>query len=134
VSLTTYLRCVLTGVLIAATAIAPLRARSAADPLKTCMDKAMSTLAMVECQATALTAAEKILETTLSRVRRALQPEQQTQLDAAQRQWRVFRKADCAVHHTKMGGTIVSITYGGCLVERTNERIREVREFLPETH
>jgi uncharacterized protein YecT (DUF1311 family) len=54
-------------------------------------------------------------------------------LVAAQRAWVTFRKQDCdALYSYYSDGTIRSLKFQGCMISRTESRIKELKEFLGE--
>jgi hypothetical protein len=55
------------------------------------------------------------------------------QLIAAQQAWISYRDQDCRAKHTLFAtGTIRAAVFLGCLVERTEQRTRELRAWIQE--
>jgi uncharacterized protein YecT (DUF1311 family) len=96
-----------------------------------CMAKALTTLDMRGCQGTGLSDANARLRTVYAKALAALPADQQVKLREAQRRWLAFRSADCGVFFGRRSGTIAPVQSGGCLIDRTETRIKNLRDLLP---
>lgn len=108
---------------------APATAAKPAGTYSACMAKANSTRDMQNCQTAGLAEAESGLGAAYTQAIAALPTDQQAQLRAAQRRWIAFRRADCRVFYGRQTGTIATIEGGRCMIDRTHDRINELRDF-----
>jgi uncharacterized protein YecT (DUF1311 family) len=80
-----------------------------------------------QCFVTASHAADKQLNETYARVRRVVSPDEQEQLQEAQRLWLKFRDANCTAERSLYGGgTAAPMVYAACLEADTRQRITEL--------
>jgi uncharacterized protein YecT (DUF1311 family) len=100
-----------------------------ASPYAACMTKAVSTRDMQECQRQAVTAANARLQIALTTALRALPADQRAKLKIAQQRWTVFRQSDCEVFYGNDTGTIATIHGGQCMLDRTEDRIKQLHDF-----
>jgi uncharacterized protein YecT (DUF1311 family) len=99
-------------------------------------EKAMSTPDVNECAAIELKAVEEKLNQVYQRTLKALDEDGKESVEArqklivAQRAWVKFREADCdAVYQRRIGGTIRTIMYIGCMQGHAKERIKALEDF-----
>ena len=80
-----------------------------------------------QCFVTASQAADKRLNETYTRVRQALSPDEQEQLQEAQRLWLKFRDANCTAERSLYGsGTAAPMVYAACVEADTRQRTIEL--------
>jgi uncharacterized protein YecT (DUF1311 family) len=102
-------------------------------PYASCMAKASSTSSMQACQAAGLKDANARLAVAYAKALGALPADQQAKLRDAQQRWSAFRSSDCRVFYGKQTGTLANIEGGGCMIERAEDRIKNLRGFLPQS-
>lgn len=91
-----------------------------------CRD-AGSNAEVTQCFVTASQAADKQLNEVYARVRQVLSPDEQEQLQEAQRLWVKFRDANCTAERSLYGGgTAAPMVYEACLEADTRQRITEL--------
>ena len=72
--------------------------------------------------------ADKKLNQVYARVGEVLDPDEQKELQAAQRLWLKFRDANCAAERNLYGGgTAVSMVYAACIKADTRQRTAELK-------
>ena len=72
-------------------------------------------------------AADKQLNEANARVREVLTPDEQEQLQEAQRLWLKFRDANCTAERSLYGrGTAVPMVYAACIEADTRQRTSEL--------
>ncbi|MFS2007811.1 lysozyme inhibitor LprI family protein [Duganella sp. CT11-25] len=96
---------------------------------------AVSTPDINECAAVEQKKAEDKLNKTYQDVLKSLDegkdPETKKALIEAQRAWVKFREADCkAVYQKSIGGTIRTVMYIGCMQNRAETRIQELKDYV----
>lgn len=97
---------------------------------------AVTTPDMNECAAIDQKKADARLNQVYQRVLKSLEPdaggaETKKKLVEAQRAWIKFRDADCAaVYQQHIDGTIRNMMHHGCMQARTEQRIKELKQFL----
>jgi uncharacterized protein YecT (DUF1311 family) len=101
-------------------------------------DKAVSTSDINECARIGQEKVEKQLNVVYQDVLKTTAApdaaEERKALIAAQRAWVKFREADCkAVYQKWAGGTIRGVMYTGCMQNRAETRIKELRDYA-QTH
>ena len=77
------------------------------------------------------TRAYKQLNEIYARVRQVLSPDEQEQLQEAQRLWLKFRDANCTAERSLYGrGTAAPMVYAACLGADTRQRISELNTMF----
>jgi uncharacterized protein YecT (DUF1311 family) len=100
------------------------------DSCQAAHDQPDTTLSITECTMTTHKAWDVILNERYRAVIAASPPNLKLKLQKAQRAWIVSRDADCAaVYEAYIDGTIRGPLYAGCLVEKTSERVRWLKEM-----
>jgi uncharacterized protein YecT (DUF1311 family) len=80
-----------------------------------------------QCFVTASHTADKQLNETYARVRQVLSPDEQEQLQEAQRLWLKFRDANCTAERSLYGAaTAAPMVYAACLEANARQRIKEL--------
>jgi uncharacterized protein YecT (DUF1311 family) len=95
-----------------------------------CMAKATSTHDMQLCQRAGRAAADARVAAAYADALGALPPDQQAKLRESQRRWTAFRSQDCSVFFGKETGTAATVTAGGCMIDRAEDRIKDLRGFI----
>lgn len=91
-----------------------------------CRD-AGSNAEVIQCFITASHAADKQLNEAYARVREVLTPDEQEQLQEAQRLWLKFRDANCTAERSLYGrGTAAPMVYAACIEADTRQRTSEL--------
>jgi uncharacterized protein YecT (DUF1311 family) len=105
---------------------------SAADTpaLKTCMDSANSTAAMVDCNAKATKVQDERLNKAYKTALAAQEGKRKQQLQDVQRLWIKYRDANCAFAGSATGGTIDQVNGSGCLLDMTQTRAQELENLV----
>jgi uncharacterized protein YecT (DUF1311 family) len=81
-----------------------------------------------QCFITASKAADNQLNQTYARVRQVLSPDEQGDLQQAQRLWLEFRDANCSAERNLYGsGTAAPMVYAACLEADTRQRTAELK-------
>ena len=103
-----------------------------ADPYTTCMQGATTTVAMLDCNSAEYERQDARLNTLYKQVRDALpDDEARAKLKKAELAWIAFRDANCEfVGDENRGGTLESVTYGGCRIDETRARADEFQAWL----
>ncbi len=114
-------------VLIVGAFAAPAHAADTA--YDSCMNKAVSTRDMQECQKAALAAIDVRLNAAYRKAMAALPADQQEKLRTSERLWIGFREADCQTFYGKETGTMATIQGGACMMDRAEQRILNLAEF-----
>lgn len=100
------------------------------DACQAAHDQPDTTLSITECTMTTHKAWDVILNERYRAVIAQSPPNLKLALQKAQRAWIVSRDADCAaVYEAFIEGTIRGPLYAGCLVEKTSERVRWLKEM-----
>ena len=100
------------------------------DACQAAHDQPDTTLSIIECAMTTHKAWDVILNERYRTLIAASPPNLKLKLQKAQRAWIVSRDADCAVvYETYIKGTIRGPLYAGCMVEKTSERVRWLKEM-----
>lgn len=94
-----------------------------------CMNGASSTVAMQDCQMAALAEVDTRLNAAYRKAIDALPVDQQEKLRKSERLWITFRDADCGVFYGNDTGTMATIQGGGCMIERSEQRIQNLAAF-----
>ena len=80
------------------------------------------------CFITASKAADKQMNQTYTRVRQVLSPDEQQDLQQAQRLWLKFRDANCSAERNLYGqGTASAMVHAACLEAETRQRTAELK-------
>ncbi|MGR9014334.1 MAG: lysozyme inhibitor LprI family protein [Gammaproteobacteria bacterium] len=96
----------------------------------TCMDQAGGvTQAMIECMGTETERQDLRLNKAYKDVMDGLAPERKKQLQAAQRLWLKYRKANCDFYYDPDGGTIAGVIASDCFMSATAARAKELEGF-----
>ena len=95
-----------------------------------CMARAGTTADMRSCQRAGLSDAGARLTAAYAKALAALPADQQTKLREAERRWLAFRSSDCGVFFGNRTGTIAPVQSGGCMIDRTETRIKNLQELL----
>lgn len=118
---------------------------------KSCLDKARTNMAMEECEGDAWQAADQELNALyqkfVARLKDAAAKEQGVipasegsaevlkRLVASERAWITYRDANCSFEATEMlGGSGEGLSYSGCEVRTTLDRITELNNVLNAGH
>lgn len=89
-----------------------------------------TTLSITECSMVTHKAWDVILNERYRALIASSPPKLKLKLQKAQRAWIVSRDADCdAVYENWIGGTIRGPMYAGCMVEKTSERAKWLKEM-----
>ena len=89
-----------------------------------------TTLSITECSLVTHKAWDVILNERYRALIASSPPKLKLKLQKAQRAWIVSRDADCdAVYENWIGGTIRGPMYAGCMVEKTSERAKWLKEM-----
>ncbi len=100
------------------------------DSCQAAHDQPDTTLSIIECTMTTHKAWDVILNERYRALIATSPPNLKLKLQKAQRAWIVSRDADCAaVYETYIGGTIRGPMVAGCMVEKTSERVRWLKEM-----
>jgi uncharacterized protein YecT (DUF1311 family) len=100
------------------------------DACQAAHDQPDTTLSIIECTMTTHKGWDVILNERYRAVIAASPPNLKLKLQKAQRAWIVSRDADCAaVYEAYIKGTIRGPLYAGCMVEKTSERVRWLKEM-----
>ena len=100
------------------------------DACQAAHDQPDTTLSITECTMTTHKAWDIILNERYRAVIAASPPNLKLKLQKAQRAWIVSRDADCAaVYEAYIDGTIRGPLYAGCMVEKTSERVRWLKDM-----
>ncbi|MFC6300435.1 DUF1311 domain-containing protein [Pseudomonas sp. CCM 7893] len=105
---------------------------SAADSpaLKTCMDGANTTAAMVNCNATETKVQDERLNKAYKTALAAQEGKRKQQLQDVQRLWIKYRDANCVFAGSATGGTIDQVNGSGCLLDMTRTRAQELENLV----
>lgn len=95
-----------------------------------CMTVAVSTVEMQACQKAGLAEADVRLNAAYRKAIDALPADQQERLRKSERLWITFRDADCAAFYGNDTGTMAGIQAGGCMIDRSEQRIANLSEFF----
>ncbi|MBD1588256.1 lysozyme inhibitor LprI family protein [Pseudomonas typographi] len=95
--------------------------------------EATSTRALEQCAQQSLATADQALNSAYrDLLGHVSEPAANTKLVAAQRAWVAFRDADCAAQYQLYeGGSMRNLALLGCKQQRTEERTRTLRNYLP---
>jgi len=100
------------------------------DACQAAHDQPDTTLSIIECTMTTHKGWDVILNERYRTLIAASPPNLKLKLQKAQRAWIVSRDADCAaVYEAYIDGTIRGPLYAGCMVEKTSERVRWLKEM-----
>lgn len=100
------------------------------DSCQATHDQPDTTLSIIECTMTTHKAWDVILNERYRALIATSPPNLKLKFQKAQRAWIVSRDADCAaVYETYIGGTIRGPMFAGCMVEKTSERARWLKEM-----
>lgn len=99
--------------------------------LRACLDKPenQATMGMVDCMAAETRIWDQRLNREYQATLRALEPETQARLRAAQRLWVQYRDANCLTHRTLTGGSIDQLTGADCMMRMTAWRAIELERM-----
>ena len=107
-----------------------LTAAPAHAQMEKCFKSAVSTAEMRACQQLGLAEVDARLNAAYRRAMAALAPDRQEKLRRSERAWITFRDLDCDVHVGADTGTLATIEVGSCLIDRREQRIRDLAEFV----
>ena len=100
------------------------------DACQAAHDQPDTTLSITECTMATHKAWDVILNERYRAVIATSPPNLKLKLRKAQRAWIVSRDADCAaLYEAYIDGTIRGPMYAGCMVEKTSERARWLKEM-----
>ncbi len=120
--------------LVACTSVPPLQTSvssgSSVAPSDSCLEAAVTTVEMNQCAAGIAKAAEVRMDRSYREVMRYLEPDEKEELEASQRAWEAFRKADCAFWGGG-GGSIATMNLLTCLANLAHERAKELDSWPP---
>ena len=92
-----------------------------------------TTLDMNICSSQEFKAADTKLNQLYQQLRPKLNSKQQQRLTAAQRSWVKFRDETCDYEAGKFeGGTLAAPTYGYCRARVTQQRVKDLEDYLKE--
>lgn len=117
------------GLLVAAPPAVGAAQRSGAAYVA-CMSRANSTRDMQDCQTKGLAEANAQLAVAYAKARAALPADQQAKLRVAESRWVAFRISDCQVFYGNQTGTLATVQGGSCMIDRTEDRIKNLRGFI----
>lgn len=99
--------------------------------LATCVDKAMSTMAIVQCHETAIAGWDGLLNQAYREIMALMSDGRGDELRAVQRLWIEYRDANCGFYVHPDGGTLVQIEGAECLYAMTRQRTLELMAIRP---
>jgi uncharacterized protein YecT (DUF1311 family) len=103
---------------------------SYSKPYKECMDKAVSTLDMIECNNSEYSVQDKRLNIAYRALRSKQTPARVTQLTELQKIWIKYRDANCAFYYDPDGGSLARIMANDCMLTMTKDRAAEFESML----
>lgn len=86
---------------------------------------------MLDCMATEMKLQDARLNNNYQALLKAIPAARQEQLRKVQRAWVTFRGANCDFYADPDGGSIVTVSVNGCLLEMTAIRADELASLLP---
>ena len=92
---------------------------------KICMDKAVSTIDMIECTDAEYKLQDKRLNIAYSNLKNKQTPERVKQLTALQQLWIKYRNANCEFYYDPNGGSMARILANNCMLTMTRDRAVE---------
>lgn len=105
--------------------------RVAADRYDDCLKKATTTLAILKCNDTEYKRVDAELNRVYKELVAKLSPARRALLVKAEQRWIAFRDAECTFSASvAAGGTLEGVIYGGCLIDLTPKRTKELRVYL----
>lgn len=97
---------------------------------KVCMDKAVSTQDMIECNDTEYKVQDKRLNIAYKDLRSKQTPARIIQLTELQKIWIKYRDANCAFYYDPDGGSLARIMANDCMLTMTKDRAAEFENML----
>lgn len=121
-----------TAALVACLAGFGFHPAAADDGYDACMAESGGvTVAMLDCIGTASDRAQSAMDAMLAEHRLLIAPEQERALDAAQRDWHIYRQSTCTAEATLWGdGSFASVMHADCWLELTWERLDWLQSVL----
>ncbi len=105
--------------------------RAPADRYQACLDKATTTVAMLDCNDAEYRRVSAELKRVYAQLFKKLTPARRKLLAKAEQRWLAFRTSECAFSASvASGGTLEPVIYGGCLIDLTGKRIKDLRVYL----
>lgn len=95
-----------------------------------CMDKAVSTVDMIDCMTKENTSQDKRLNRAYKSLMETLSAERKKKLQEAQRAWIKYRDANCDYYNDPDGGSMARIAANNCVLDATASRAQELENFL----
>lgn len=97
-----------------------------------CMDASGGvTAAMLDCMAAEMQVQDARLNASYQQLLKTSAPTRQEQLKKVQRAWVSFRDLNCDFYAEPDGGSMVTLSVNGCLLEMTAVRADELSGLLP---
>jgi uncharacterized protein YecT (DUF1311 family) len=122
----------LTGFGLAQAQEAATKPEEGSAAYKACLDKAQTTVDLVDCQTQEMKVQDRDLNAVYKKAMAALPADQQAKLRLAQRAWLDFRQRDCDVFYGRETGTIAAIEAGSCMVRHTARRVADLQDLAIE--
>jgi uncharacterized protein YecT (DUF1311 family) len=97
---------------------------------KVCMDKAITTIDIVQCTNDETDKQDKRLNIAYQKLKAEQRPERATQLLDAQRHWLAFRDVNCKFYYDPEGGTLARILTNNCFLTMTRDRALELEQLM----
>lgn len=97
---------------------------------KICMDKALSTQDMIECNDKEYKEQDKRLNSTYKALRIKQTPARVTQLIELQKIWIKYRDANCAFYFDPDGGSLARLMANDCMLSMTRDRANEFESMF----
>jgi len=97
---------------------------------KVCMDKAVSTQDMIECNDAEYKLQDQRLNISYKNLRATLTPTRVKQLTELQKLWIKYRDANCDFYYDPDGGSIARILANDCMLTMTKDRAVEFETML----
>ena len=92
---------------------------------KICMDKAVSTIDMIECTDAEYKQQDKRLNIAYSNLKNKQTPARVKQLTELQKLWIKYRDANCEFYYDPNGGSMARILANHCMLTMTRDRAGE---------
>ncbi len=94
-----------------------------------CMDKAVSTMYMIDCMTEENSSQDKRLNRAYKSLMETLSAERKKKLQEAQRAWIKYRDANCDYYNDPEGGSMARIGANNCVLDATARRAQELENF-----
>ena len=95
-----------------------------------CLDNSASTSEMRSCNGNELKYQDRLLNQYYKQAMRVLDQSHKSELKKVQRLWMKYRDAKCGFLFGLTGGTMDIIVGGGCHVDMTTQRAKELKSII----